>query len=68
MLREDGSPPFLQENVFDRQQQPHGRAENLIPAASDSKSRVVVFGIFDGIHEGHKDFFSKRGNMEMHLS
>ncbi|TSC56298.1 MAG: nucleotidyltransferase [Parcubacteria group bacterium Greene0714_21] len=22
-----------------------------------SKKRVVVFGIFDGVHEGHRDFF-----------
>jgi len=23
----------------------------------ESKTRVVVFGIFDGVHDGHRDFF-----------
>ena len=24
---------------------------------TDEKKRVVVFGVFDGIHDGHRDFF-----------
>ena len=50
---------FLQDNMCDRQQQSVGTAKNLIPAASNSKSRVVVFGIFDGVHDGHRDFFQQ---------
>ena len=43
--------------MCNRQQQAGGRAEELIPTASNGKRRVVVFGIFDGVHDGHRDFF-----------
>ena len=34
-----------------------GRAESARPLSFNMRKRVVVFGIFDGIHEGHRDFF-----------
>lgn len=40
--------------------------EKSPPPPSNKKSRVVVFGIFDGVHDGHRDFFrqaSKYGDM-----
>ncbi len=41
----------------DRQQQFYGRAEKLTRTVSNRKRQIVVFGIFDGVHEGHRDFF-----------
>ena len=45
--------------MCNRQQQPDRSEEKVTPTTSNRKSQVVVFGIFDGVHEGHRDFFQQ---------
>ena len=45
--------------MCNRQQQPDRSEEKVTPTTSNKKSQVVVFGIFDGVHEGHRDFFQQ---------
>ena len=38
-----------------------------IEKSTDAKQRVVVFGIFDGVHDGHRDFFRQASEFGEHL-